>query len=256
VNHPSLFGDEPTNVVDFSEAPRRRRGATKFADDSSETPRFDLFDDRDNPEAVDNGETVGDAEAVGDVGEFDDIDTADDGAPFDNGGDYSPDDDEVEFEIVVIRSARRKRSVGAHLRGNVLQITVPTWMSKVEEERWIANMSARYRRKQATDRIDLKDRALTLARRHDLPFPREIRWVDDMTTRWGSCTPSTGTIRMSSRLGKFPDWVIDYVIIHELSHLEHADHSPAFWKIVHRYPKAERAIGYLIAKSGDVELED
>jgi predicted metal-dependent hydrolase len=161
-----------------------------------------------------------------------------------------------EFEIVVIRSARRKRSVGAQLRGNVLQITVPTWMSRLEEERWVANMTARYRRKQATDRIDLKDRATTLARRHDLPRPRDIRWVDDMTTRWGSCTPSTGMIRLSSRLAKFPNWVIDYVVIHELAHLEVGDHSPAFWRLVHRYPKAERAIGYLIAKSGDEDLDD
>jgi hypothetical protein len=116
-------------------------------------------------------------------------------------------------------------------------------------------MTARYKRKQATDRIDLTDRAKTLARRYDLSFPKEIRWVDDMTTRWGSCTPSTSTIRMSSRLGKFPDWVIDYVIVHELAHLQHADHSARFWKVVNRYPKTERAIGYLIAKSGDVELD-
>jgi predicted metal-dependent hydrolase len=234
VNHPTLFEDQPASVEGAADSRRRRAGSTKFADDSNETPRFDLFDE---PTDVDEISNVNDPDDVDDV-------------------DNLVDNDDTEFEIVVIRSARRKRSVGAHLRGNVLQITVPTWMSKVEEERWIANMSARYRRKQATDRIDLKDRAVTLARRHDLPFPREIRWVDDMTTRWGSCTPSSGTIRMSSRLGKFPDWVIDYVIVHELSHLEHADHSAAFWKVVHRYPKAERAIGYLIAKSGDDEPDD
>ena len=71
-----------------------------------------------------------------------------------------------------------------------------------------------------------------------------------MLSRWGSCTPGTGTIRISTRIAKFPDWVVDYVLVHELAHLEVADHSEAFWKVVRRYPKAERAIGYLIAKSG------
>ena len=72
-----------------------------------------------------------------------------------------------------------------------------------------------------------------------------------MLQRWGSCTPTLGTIRISTRLAKFPDWVIDYVIAHELAHLDVPDHSDAFWELTNRYPKAERAIGYLIAKSGD-----
>jgi predicted metal-dependent hydrolase len=76
-----------------------------------------------------------------------------------------------------------------------------------------------------------------------------------MLHRWGSCTPDAGTIRISDRLARFPDWVIDYVIVHELAHLAVADHSTEFWQLVHRYPKAERATGYLIAKSGDVETE-
>lgn len=45
--------------------------------------------------------------------------------------------------------------------------------------------------------------------------------------------------------------MIDYVIVHELCHLEIRGHGADFWKLAHRYPKAERAIGYLIAKSGD-----
>jgi predicted metal-dependent hydrolase len=45
--------------------------------------------------------------------------------------------------------------------------------------------------------------------------------------------------------------VIDYVIVHELAHLEVAGHGADFWKLADRYPKAERAIGYLIAKAGD-----
>jgi predicted metal-dependent hydrolase len=46
-----------------------------------------------------------------------------------------------------------------------------------------------------------------------------------------------------------PSWVLDYVIVHELAHLEVFGHDAEFWSIVHRYPKAERAIGFLMAKS-------
>jgi predicted metal-dependent hydrolase len=77
-----------------------------------------------------------------------------------------------------------------------------------------------------------------------------------MRTRWGSCTPSQSTIRISTRLAPFPDWVVDYVIVHELAHLEVSGHNDDFWRLVHRYPKAERAIGYLIAKSGDGDEVD
>ena len=191
---------------------------------------------------------------------FDDLgdlggDEDDAGETADESGSGS-DDDGSAFRVEVTRSARRRRTVGSRLVGDTLRITIPSWMSAAEEQRWVESLTARYRRRQAADRIDLAERAVTLARRHDLPRPREIRWVDDMTTRWGSCTPGTGTIRLSSRLARFPDWVVDYVIVHELAHLEHADHSPAFWRLVHRYPRAERAIGYLIAKSGDAEDED
>lgn len=159
------------------------------------------------------------------------------------------------FRIEVVRSARRNRSVGAQFRNGVLRISIPAWMSDAEELHWVENMTARYRRRAHAGEIDLDARAADLARQYGLPSPREIRWVDNMEARWGSCTKVTSTIRLSNRLAKFPGWVLDYVIVHELAHLVHLDHSPAFWQLVHRYPKAERAVGYLIAKSGDVETE-
>jgi Protein of unknown function DUF45 len=160
------------------------------------------------------------------------------------------------FRVEVIRSTRRKRSIGARLVGDVLTVTVPSWMSRRQEVDEVDRMTARFRRKLSSERIDLTARTTTLSRRYDLPRPREIKWADDMTTRWGSCTIATGVVRVSTRLAPFPDWVIDYVIVHELAHLEQADHSPAFWRIVHRYPRTERAIGYLIAKSGDADPDE
>lgn len=164
--------------------------------------------------------------------------------------------DEQPFRVEVVRSARRKRTVGAELRGDVLRVSIPSWMSAAEEATWVAKMSAGFARKLSADRIDLTERAAVLARRHRLPTPDDIRWADDMRSRWGSCTYSTRSIRISNRLARFPDWVVDYVIVHELCHLRVRGHGPDFWELAHRYPKAERAIGYLIAKSGDTDELD
>lgn len=160
------------------------------------------------------------------------------------------------FRVEVVRSAKRRRTVGAQLRGEVLTVTVPSWMSAAERDQWSEKMAASFRRKMSAERIDLRARALTLARRYELPRPSEIRWADDMTTRWGSCTSATASIRISNRLARFPDWVIDSVIVHELCHLAVHGHGPEFWALANRYPKMERAIGYLIAKAGDHDLSD
>jgi predicted metal-dependent hydrolase len=157
------------------------------------------------------------------------------------------------LDVRVVRSRKRTRTSSARLVGQTLEIRLPAWMSAADEAHWVAEWTRRFRRKLSTDRIDLAERAATLAGRHDLPRPTSVRWVDDMRTRWGSCTPSTGAIRLSSALAPFPDWVVDYVIVHELAHLREAGHTTEFWRLVARYPRAERARGYLIAKSGDTE---
>jgi predicted metal-dependent hydrolase len=157
---------------------------------------------------------------------------------------------EPALDVRVIRSAKRTRTSSARLVGQTLEIRLPAWMSAAEEAHWVAEWTRRFRRKMTADRIDLPERAATLAGRYDLPRPTSIRWVDGMRTRWGSCTPATGAIRLSSALAPFPDWVIDYVIVHELAHLSEGGHNPAFWRLVSRYPRAERARGYLLAKSG------
>ena len=53
----------------------------------------------------------------------------------------------------------------------------------------------------------------------------------DTSSRWGSCS-SKGTLSFCWRLAMAPDFVIDYMIAHEIAHLKHMDHSPSFWKTV------------------------
>jgi predicted metal-dependent hydrolase len=162
-------------------------------------------------------------------------------------------DDELPFRIEVVRSNKRTKSYAGRLVGGVLRVTVPSWMSTADEARAVAEMTGRFRRKMSTEAIDLRARMHQLHRSYGLPEAAEIRWSDEMTGRWASCTPATSTIRISTRIAGFPSWVVDYVLVHEMAHLLHAGHGADFWLAVSVYPKTERAIGYLIAKSGDDE---
>lgn len=152
------------------------------------------------------------------------------------------------MRVQVVRSARRRKTVQARLVDGVLRVHIPATMTVEEEHKWVSEMVGRMERRTSSNRIDLEQRARTLARQYGLGVPVSIRWVDNQESRWGSCTPQDRTIRISSRLSREPAWVIDYVIIHELAHLSVAGHGPRFWRLVERYPLAERARGFLMAR--------
>jgi predicted metal-dependent hydrolase len=151
-------------------------------------------------------------------------------------------------KVEVVRSPRRRKTVQAREVNGVLRVSIPATMTKADEERWVAEMVRRMERRSRSDGVDLCRRAEQLAGRFGLPVPKVIRWADNQEWRWGSCTPSEGTIRISSRLVAEPGWVLDYVIVHELAHLEVPRHDAHFWALVNRYPLAERARGFLIAR--------
>lgn len=155
--------------------------------------------------------------------------------------------------VEVRRSQRRRRTVSAYRDGERVVVLIPAQFSRAEEREWVDRMlerlAARDRRVRRTD-ADLALRAERLALRYlpDHPTagcPASIRWVSNQNGRWGSCTPADRTIRISQRVREMPDWVVDYVLLHELAHLIVPSHGSAFWALVCRYPKAERARGYL-----------
>lgn len=152
------------------------------------------------------------------------------------------------------RSKRRKRTVSAHFDGDTLVVMLPGHMSVAEERHWVAEMQRRLERntRRRTSPARKSDAAL-LKRCAELSKtyldgradPNTVRWVPPMRTRWASCTPGERSIRVSTALRDVPAWVLDYVLVHELAHLLVAGHNKRFWAWCHRYPKAERAIGYL-----------
>lgn len=152
------------------------------------------------------------------------------------------------MEVEVVRSPRRRKTVQARQVGGVLRVSIPATMSRDEEDRHVAEMVRRMQRRAESAEVDLGSRAAALASSYGFPRPTSIRWVDNQEWRWGSCTPSDGTIRISTRLAREPAWVLDYVIVHELAHLVVHGHGPAFWALVGRYPRTERARGFLMAR--------
>ncbi len=157
----------------------------------------------------------------------------------------------MPMPVDVIRSRKRKKTVHASVVDGRIRVHVPAWMNKADEEEHVAHLVDRLEKRYSSGHIDLARRAATLAKKHDLPLPASITWSDIQRQRWGSCSIDSQAIRISSRLAPWPDWVLDYVIIHELAHLVEANHSPAFHALVDRYRLAERAQGFLIAKSYD-----
>jgi hypothetical protein len=67
--------------------------------------------------------------------------------------------------------------------------------------------------------------------------------IRDQKSRWGSCAPG-GRLSFNWRLVLAPEWVMDYVVAHEVAHIVEPNHSPAFWAVVDRLnadPRAGRA---------------
>ena len=127
---------------------------------------------------------------------------------------------------------------------------IPARFSADEERTWVDAMMRRLaagdKRRRPSDE-QLLARAADLSGRYlgGLAKPLSIAWVTNQSSRWGSCTPSEGTIRISSRVKGMPAWVLDYVILHELTHLLQPGHGREFWSLLESYPRTERARGYL-----------
>ena len=99
------------------------------------------------------------------------------------------------------------------------------------------------RRMRSIAKAVLPPRLLELAARHGLTVTRIS--VRDQRSRWGSCGRD-GHICLNWRLAIMPDWVRDYVLIHELMHLRRMDHTPKYWRLVaEACPEYEQARQWL-----------
>jgi predicted metal-dependent hydrolase len=154
------------------------------------------------------------------------------------------------MEIIIKRSPRRKKTIQARMVNGAMEVLAPSQISDAALSNHIKSLQARLEKRTSTrDDASLSARAEYLNRRY---FGGELSWNSiSYSSRQermrGSCSFSEKTIRISMRLAKMPQWVEDYVIVHELAHLLAPNHGEKFKELVRRYPLAERAIGFLIA---------
>lgn len=158
--------------------------------------------------------------------------------------------------VEIRRSARRKKTVSGRVDGEKIIVNVPANLSAARERKVVDDMVKKLQAKIgkiAAPKTDeaLQARAETLAANFldpqvgSAPRPASVRWVGNQNHRWGSCTIEDAAIRISDRMKPMPDWVVDYVLLHELVHLIEANHSPRFKRLLAAYPRLERAQGFL-----------
>lgn len=154
--------------------------------------------------------------------------------------------------------------MSAYRDGERIVVMIPARFSRREERRWVEEMvervTARERRRSdrgprgSDEALGRRCRELSALYLDGHAAPVSVRWVATMRTRWASCTPADRTIRVSTRLRDLPGWVLDYVLVHELAHLLVPGHDAEFWDLVGRYPRTERARGYLDGVSAAAQL--
>ena len=170
------------------------------------------------------------------------------------------------MEVKIKFSQKRVRTISAKVVGNVMEVNAPAGMSEQRLQKIIDKFKARFEKQNLKQELNktaemLQETAQHLNRKYfsgKLEI-KSIKYSVDQDKINGSCNSKAKTIRISHRLKEMPNWVRDYVIIHELAHLIEPNHSKNFWNLVYKYKLAERARGYLIAKgleSGENETKD
>lgn len=86
------------------------------------------------------------------------------------------------------------------------------------------------------------DRYVYIFNHYDEDIKSPILKIRNMKTRWGVYNRANHTITLNSKLIEFDIEKIDYVIIHELSHIKHFNHSKEFWNLVGKYCKNYKSI--------------
>lgn len=146
---------------------------------------------------------------------------------------------EREFVLEVFEDVNRKTAMGS-LQVNTLSIQLPVGIDPFQKHKLCATIISRIM--SSVFLPEIKRRVHEINTRY---FNKEIKRVRLKlnASNWGSCSTNK-IINLSSRLLLTPQFITDYIIVHELSHLVHMDHSPRFWSLVQKimpdYEKAEK----------------
>jgi predicted metal-dependent hydrolase len=170
--------------------------------------------------------------------------------------------DQTINEIKIIRSPKRKRTISAQLNKGVLSVKAPVGISDEDLEKTIFRLKKRIINRKLKRDLNVKDALKEVAEKLNRKYfggrlkIDSIEYSTNQNSRFGCCNFKTGKILISHRLADLPDWVRDYVIVHELAHLIIPNHSRTFQELTAKYSLKERAIGYLMAKGYKEEEPD
>jgi hypothetical protein len=157
-------------------------------------------------------------------------------------------------EVEVRVSARRRKTSEARWVGGRIVVSLPAHLSGPAREKtisWLVDrLVTKHPLRAAVGDRELMTRAVALSDRYRIGArPTSVRWVTNQSARWGSCSYHSGEIRLSHRLRSVPEWVLDAVLVHELAHLVHPNHSPAFHELANGYRRHHEA-GIFLAGYG------
>lgn len=157
------------------------------------------------------------------------------------------------MEVKIIRSRRRLRTVSARLAHDTLLISAPLVLSQKRLEKIVTAFKTKFQNKKLKEELDKSENLYEVAGRLNKKYfsnklkINSLEYATGQNCKFGCCNFKDANIRISHKLGLMPKWVRDYVIVHEMAHLIEPNHSKAFWAIVSRYKRTERARGYLMA---------
>jgi predicted metal-dependent hydrolase len=157
-------------------------------------------------------------------------------------------------DIRYVASARAKNLRITIRPDCTVTVTIPRRATKQQVQEfvasrqdWIAKHITKFRRRQPKDlpvadlsKIDLCQAQDTIfarleafSKQHGLDYRRAA--FRCQKTKWGSCCASTRSISLNINMTMLPEHLQDYLLLHELTHLKHPNHSPAFWAELDRY---------------------
>lgn len=151
--------------------------------------------------------------------------------------------------VEIRASPKRRTTVSASWEDGRIVVLVPSRLGTAERDAVVEELVRRLLRRAPMHHSDdtaLQQRAVELGDLYlDSVRASSVRWVGNQRKRWGSCSPTTGEIRISDRLRVVPSWVLDAVLVHELAHLHEPRHSARFRALAGRYPRMDEADTFL-----------
>lgn len=157
--------------------------------------------------------------------------------------------------LTIALERKHVKNINARLRGTTLAVSAPMNVAQADLDRVITELARRLLRRVQTRQVNAEEDALVVVQRvaarfTNRPVVAQVLFSTNQRARWGSYSATTRTIRLNAVLRHMPPWVLESVVAHELAHVTHMDHSPAFWALVRSVDQhVERADAFLAGVS-------